>query len=329
MKNLLFVIVFCCFCGCAGAQTTVSIAFYNTENLYDTIPSVLYDDAAYTPGGKYGWGTERYRSKLRNITRVIDRMDADVVGLCEVENETVTRDLVATLGTDYNYIHRCVGKWDGRELALLYKGDRFVPEQVRRLESPSSRDFLYVRGLLCGERIDLIVCHLPSLLNKYPTRERTMRALYYFVDSLHVADAEARLVVMGDFNAAPGDRILTEAFSAPEGCAPLLHCPFAELAATGAGSYAYKYSWMFFDKMHVSTRLMADADGANSPVRYSRCGVFIQPWMLTDDKTKRRGFPLRTFTGTRYTNGFSDHLPVYIYLEVDTNVKRGRRRSGR
>jgi hypothetical protein len=34
----------------------------------------------------------------------------------------------------------------------------------------------------------------------------------------------------------------------------------------------------------------------------------------TDEKYK--GNPLRTFVGNKYLGGFSDHLPVMIFLEI-------------
>ena len=94
------------------------------------------------------------------------------------------RDLLAALTTDYNYIFRKTGGRDGRAIAMLYKGDRFVPEMTRQLRSSSSRKPLYTKGLICGQRVDLVVCHQPSLLNRYEHRSRTMQSLYSFADSL-------------------------------------------------------------------------------------------------------------------------------------------------
>lgn len=42
----------------ASAQAPAGIAYYDVDRLYDTIPSLFYDDPAYTPQGKYGWNTE-------------------------------------------------------------------------------------------------------------------------------------------------------------------------------------------------------------------------------------------------------------------------------
>lgn len=287
------------------ARGGVSLGFWNVENFFDTIPSLFYDDKDYTPGGRQAWNTERYNNKLRNIAAVLDELQLDVVGLCEIENESVVYDLVMNLDTDYNYIHRTAGRARGRDIALLYKGDKFIPHEIRTVDSHTSRTFLYVRGELCGERVDIVVVHLPSMLNKYTYRERAVARLCEFTDSLHRADPESRPVVMGDFNATPGDRVMRRAF-AQSGGGDALFSPFEPLAANGAGTYAHNNRWLLYDNIFVSQRLL---DG---PLRYSECGIFIREHMLCRDRTKKNGYPLRTFTGRKYTNGYSDHLPVYI-----------------
>ena len=36
----------------AAAQSRAVVAFWNVENLHDTIPSRFYDDSDYTPAGR-------------------------------------------------------------------------------------------------------------------------------------------------------------------------------------------------------------------------------------------------------------------------------------
>lgn len=289
----------------ASAQRTATAGFWNTENFFDTIPDPKRtDDSEYTPAGIRRWDTKRYRTKVRNVARVLDEMALDVVGLAEVENESVVRDLVMALLTDYNYIVTPSDGAGGRGLALLYKGDRFVPQDVRAVDSRTSRPFLYVRGELMGERVDLVVCHLPSMLNGYAYRARAVGRLRRFVDSLHVADTGARLVVAGDLNATPRDRVMRTAFaSADPARGAALFNPLEEQARGGAGSYAYNDRWLLYDNIYVGAPLMPHLFG---------CAIFIKPWMLHDDHTRRDGYPLRTFTGAKYTAGYSDHLPVYV-----------------
>lgn len=277
-----------------GAQVRSTVGFWNVENLFDTIQNPAYrDDDNFIP--PY-WSAERYLNKQKNIAAIIDEMNLDVLGLCEVENEEVVRDLIKTLKTDYNYIHRTAGR-GGRDVVLLYKGDRFVPDSVATIPSRTARSFLYVRGRLRGQRVDIVVCHMPSMLNNNEYRDRAAKRLHSFADSLLCADDRARLIIMGDMNATPRDRVIRNNIS------DSLFCPLEAAAARGEGTYAHSNRWLLYDNIFLCNRLLDD---------FSAASIYIKPHLLYDDpKLKRHGTPRRTFTNGRYTNGLSDHLPVF------------------
>lgn len=303
-------------CGTVAAQGPAAgnakIAFYNVENLYDTIPSLFYDDSDYTPQGRLGWDTGRYRTKLRNIASVIDELRADVVGLSEVENEGVVRDLTATLSDDYNYIHYTGGDRRGMDLALLYRGDRFVPLSSRLVSVGAAREVLYVRGELLGLEVGVVVCHMPSQFNDNAHRFAALSELYSFVDSLHRTAAEPRVVLMGDFNAEPSDKVMKRSFGTGGrgyDLARPVYSPFEPIAKTGSGSYAYNGRWQLIDNIFISTGFLA------GPLKLAKCGIFVRRQMLSQEAGSRNSYPLRTFTSGRYTAGYSDHLPVYAVFE--------------
>lgn len=108
--------------GVSAQYRQVSVGFYNTENLFDTVPSPFYNDREFTPDGAKGWDTERYRRKLANLARVIDDGGFDLIALAEVENEAVIRDLVASLDDAYCYIHRSSSDRRGID-RLIVAGD--------------------------------------------------------------------------------------------------------------------------------------------------------------------------------------------------------------
>ena len=131
----------------------MGIAFYDIDRLYDTLPSLFYHDDDYTPEGRYGWDTERYRRKIRHTAAVIDSMALPIVALWGVENEAVVRDLAAACRGDYSYLHRTLNSLDGMDFALLYYGDMFYPERVEE-----GRRYLYVEGLLERDTVGLVLC---------------------------------------------------------------------------------------------------------------------------------------------------------------------------
>lgn len=294
----------------AQAERIVTAGFWNVENLYDTIPSLFYDDSDYTPAGRLGWNTAMYRNKLDRLAEVVDSLSLDILGLAEVENEGVVRDLIMNLETPYNYIHHTGGDARGLDLALLFKGDRFYPEHSRLVASGTSRHFLYVRGEVLGMRLDIVVCHLPSRLNNYRYRERAAAALALFCDSLLRHDPDAQLMVMGDFNCSPNERPFSKYFPDrfPSAAGfPQVYSPFEGQVRKGQGTYAYRGKWSMSDNILLSAGFYY-----GEGFTYFGCGIYIRPYLLDYSDRRRRGFPLRTFTLGVYRNGYSDHLPVYV-----------------
>ncbi len=335
MRCTLFILVLLALGLSVSAQRRASVAFWNVENLYDTLPSPFYDDREWTPRGANRWDTERYRAKIENLASVIDELAADIVGLSEVENEAVVRDLVTALRTDYNYIHLTSGDSRGIDLALLYKGDKFFPAidhphapsapegastltkfpSARLIPSGMGREFLHIQGELYGEHIHLIVCHLASKLNPENFRRRNMLALRAALEKLLKDDPAASIIVMGDMNAAPNEKTVQKTLG-PLGTAwDFMYAPHAGLQTTRQGSYSYRGRWYLYDWM-----LTSPAISRGSTFRIDGVGVYAREYMtvpispaLRDRQTGRR--PRRTIHAGDYEGGFSDHFPVWIVIE--------------
>ena len=108
MKIIPIVLVIFLNSFCLSAQvvnekkyTINTIAFYNVENLFDTLddPNTFDDDR--TPMGKDKWTNDIYKKKIINIAKVIADIGFDltksgpsIVGLCEIENKKVLNDLI-------------------------------------------------------------------------------------------------------------------------------------------------------------------------------------------------------------------------------------------
>ena len=67
--------------------------FYNVENLFDTVDDPEKNDNEFLPNGTMNWQPWKYWEKLRNISRVItavgEMYSPAIVGLCEIENDSV------------------------------------------------------------------------------------------------------------------------------------------------------------------------------------------------------------------------------------------------
>jgi len=80
-----------------------AIAFYNLENLFDTINSNGTYDLEYSPQGAKKWDAKKYQAKLDNMAHVLSQLAKEncplgpaVIGVSEIENRSVLEDLVKT-----------------------------------------------------------------------------------------------------------------------------------------------------------------------------------------------------------------------------------------
>jgi hypothetical protein len=84
-----------------------SMVFYNVENLYDTLDDPDTRDKEFLPNSPKKWDEVKYRFKIKNISKVLAEISADLpvfIGLSEVENETVLKDLMQSKNLmDNNY----------------------------------------------------------------------------------------------------------------------------------------------------------------------------------------------------------------------------------
>lgn len=205
-------------------RKSVKIAFYNVESFYDTIRNPMIDDGDYTPAGRAHWDSDRYRTKIEHIARVLDDLNADLTGLCEFENESVLRDLLLEMKTSCNYIYRAAPDRRGMDLALLYRGDTFFPDQIYRMGGPGiSRDFLVITGRLLEQQVILMVCHMPSMMNDTGYRNRAASTLGKLLGTLTTGYPAQPVILMGDFNAAPDSRLVRKGIGIGDASRPPTH----------------------------------------------------------------------------------------------------------
>lgn len=315
----------------SGKLDTLAIAFYNVENLFDTLDSPGIKDEDFTPAGKLAWETKRYKKKLESIAKVIDAMgNPSLVGLAEVENLAVLQDLVKTeplLNSDYGIIHADSPDERGIDVALLYKkadfvasGQKFLKMNLPKLDSlgdPSTRDVLMVKGKLKNVPITVFVNHWPSRsggkAKTDPLREFVAAEVKKEIQSLY--QENMNVLLMGDFNDEPEDRSMAEVLGATRILEPILqnglyNC-FFENKLQGSGSYNYRGNWNQLDQIIVNGKFLDKKSGC----QYLDSAVFQKPWMMYTDP-KFGLSPNRTYGGPNYYGGFSDHLPVQIRVLV-------------
>ena len=129
--NLFFALIFSIVWGQEKQYAVHTVAFYNVENLFDTIKSPNTFDAEFTPNGQRGWGTQKYNRKLNLLAEAISQIGTDenpnmptILGVSEIENRAVLEDLIKEerlQSANYGIIHFDSPDRRGIDVALLYQ----------------------------------------------------------------------------------------------------------------------------------------------------------------------------------------------------------------
>jgi predicted extracellular nuclease len=338
MKIYHIILINLLFCFQIGAQTKnkLCVAFYNQENLFDTIDTPDKIDEEFLPQGTYKWNTEKYQNKMANMSKVILAINngngPDFLGMCEVENEIVLKDLIKELKKnkqDYGIVWFDSPDERGIDNALLYKKNagKLMKSNLYIIDTAGIGGD-NTRGIVMAEftlknnsRLILLVNHWPS--RREGEKESEYKRIYVaqrakqICDSIQKKDPNVALIMMGDFNDYPNNESISKIMQAKAATTEMgafdFYNPMNDLLAKGMGSYKHKGEWNFLDQFLLNKSLL----NSNSKLQYevNSASTFKEEWMLETEE-KYKGNPKRTFGGKKYLNGYSDHLPVYLYLNI-------------
>ncbi len=311
------------------------IAFYNLENLFDTINQPNVFDEEFTPTGSSQWGTMKYTNKLHNMAYAISQIGSDyvpngpsILGVSEIENKQVLKDLIAQpelKNSNYGIVHYDSPDRRGVDVGLLYKKDHFTVTGSKsyRLVTPNdtnfrTRDQLLVEGLLDGDKMYVIVNHWPSRsggeARSRPKRIEAAELSRHITDSLLKLDKNARIIIMGDLNDDPTDESCYKTLNVGKDKKKLnegqLYNPMIDLFNKGIGSLAYNDKWNLFDQIIISQGWLGERGPAYTQWKTE---VFNRDFLIQQEG-RYKGYPLRTHAGGAWLNGYSDHFPVMMYV---------------
>lgn len=291
----------------------------NCENLFDTQHDTLKTDQEFLPESTHHWTRTRYWRKLNNISKEILSLGENgeswqlpsLVILCEVENDTVMRDLTKRSllrNAHYEYFITDSPDLRGIDVALMYDPFVFRPLEHYSIRISTikdmrpTRDILYVKGIL-GENDTLHVfgIHSPSRSGgekaSRPYRMHVQRYLAHAVDSIYINNGNANILIAGDFNDYTHSPALDSLYTHG-----LVDVSAHSVGANGAkGTYRYHGDWGSLDHIVCSPATAA---------RIDTCYIGDLPYLLEDDEKYGGVKPKRCYLGPRYLNGYSDHLPL-------------------
>jgi len=338
-RRLVFLIVIITIFQCKAQEEKLDfqVAFYNLENLFDTIDDKFKNDNEYLPSSQKKWDTEKYDQKINQLARSIASIGnwegPDILGVCEVEHKSCLEDLVSkTALSSFNYgiIHQESSDRRGIDVACIYKKERFqvLDYFYHKIDLGTdqrpTRDILYVTGIVDHkDTLHYFVNHWPSrfggVASSAPKRNLAAQTLRIKVDSILIISPQAKIIITGDFNDGTLDESIikylkSETKEIASEATYLFNTSYYLQKELKLGSHKYKDEWNLFDQMIVSSTLLNTNKKGLKVVEESSIIHNDKEWLKEPDLISSGEKPFRTFIGNNYNRGYSDHFAVSIKL---------------
>lgn len=334
---ICLIVAFASFAQTANKYKVAVVGFYNLENFYDTVDNTLVDDNEFLPKGEKHYNSEVYWHKVNNLATVISQMATDItpdgpaiLGVSEVENDTVLHDLINTpllKKRNYQIVHYDSRDARGIDVALLYNPKYFSVTKSDKLfvqlpggtkDAYYTRDVLWVQGKLDGETINLYVNHWPSRRGgeerSAPARAIAAMVCKHHIDSISTITPNPKVIIMGDLNDDPISPSVATVLNAKAKISDVkengFYNPWIDLYKRGIGTTAYQDAWSLFDQIILSQPWLIKNQAG---FFYLRQQIFNKEFMI-ENSGPYKGYPMRTWDGNTYRAGYSDHFPTFVVL---------------
>lgn len=319
---------------CAQKLENLRIISYNVENLFDCENDTLTDDDSFTPEGDHQWIEKKYKNKINNLSRAITAAGGwetpIIIGLCEIENKKVLTDLfhhTQLRKNNYQFVHQDSPDRRGVDVALAYLPEKFriISEQFHRVDivnDKPTRDILHATGILPNhDTLHVFVNHWPSRyggeLESEHKRITAAQTLKKVTDSIQRANPESKIIIMGDFNDYPYNESIQKHLSVLTPQANIKKDALYNLCEqfvekTDIGTHKFGGEWGVLDQFIVSGALLDPLCSTHTNI--NKVQICQEEFLLKEDKTGKT--PKRSFAGTFYAYGYSDHLPIILDLNI-------------
>ncbi len=318
-----------------NSRDTICVAFWNLENLFDTVDDPKKNDEEFLPEGRKQWTKEKLHEKLEHLAKVISSMNdnkgPDIMGFCEVEHRALIDSMLSEYIQNKNYKIAYAESPDKRGIdnGMIYDSVKFKLLSIKAdtVTLPDKYPTRFILNVNLQYRVKdtlvLFVNHWPSRsggeLKSEPNRISAAETLSGQVKKYFMKNSNANIIIMGDFNDEPGNKSILKTLNAHSFSCKSdtgqsdfkqmnneLYNLAYRLYENDEGSYKYHDDWNMLDQMIVSANLLG-----NKPLRYL-CNSFAiyKPSFMITHSGKYKGTPFPTYGGSRYLGGYSDHFPV-------------------
>jgi len=294
--------------------------FYNVENFYP--PNQKSDDS--TSFGLRNWDEYKYNLKVRKITNVLRFIEEDfgqlpsIIGLAEIGAKSVLEDLTDENSPvkDYEIVYQPSKDSRGLSVAMLFDKKKFTLSKYQILQFPmdenleyDTRDILHIELLSDGNKLHIFVLHLPSKRNQDEKKNLRNYILEKLSETLQeLFEKGEAVVLMSDFNDNPDFENIKQLCYDKDG-KEILTNPFEILYRQNQFSTFHGKKGVCFDQILFTENTLKKT--------FSLKNIEVEIYnnqRLRNKESKNNKYPSRTFSGSRYMAGYSDHFPVILKL---------------
>jgi len=315
----------------------LQIVFWNLENFFDPFvdSTKIYNE--FTENGSQHWTVSRFYKKRNNIYKTILAISGNepiaVMGIAEVENQYVMNMIFNQTPLkkhNYRIIHYEGDDRRGIDVAMVYCIDKMqlIYSEAIKINNPKnerfkSRDILYAKfSDRRGDTLHVFVNHWPSRyggeMETIELRGLAANTLRHRVDSLCFDKSNIpKIVIMGDFNDTPDDPSIRDVLGAKSKKETDKKDVLINLFTDGKelgfeGTLKHQHNWQIFDQIIITKSLIYTK--SNVHYKEKSAQIFHADFLFEPDESNGGVKLFRTYVGPKYIGGYSDHLPVLIYL---------------
>ena len=304
----------------------LKVSFWNVENLFDLDDDPNKNDDEFATGGRKNVTKEIYDLKLKNSAEVLKDLNADILGICEVENRFMMEELNRTyLDRDYSIVHYDSPDSRGIDCALFYDSKVFKLYESKPIKNilPGNlptRDIIHVKGTYEDQLLHIFVNHWPSNYGgrekAIPKRAATSNLLEKVLLEILLDNSDANIILIGDFNEEPIDPNIIDLIDMTNDgkyAKPFINLMDPLVGKEKVGTYVYRGNDNLIDQIIISSGL---ANKGPLKVMPGSLKILDLP-KYRQQEGKYAHYPFRFWAGNRLLGGYSDHLAISCVILID------------
>lgn len=287
----------------------------------------------YLPN-KHNWTTETLNKKLKNISEVICEVDADIIGLQEIENANALRLLQKSLkyyGCGYRYSAISHKKKSAIQVALLSKIPIKNSKDIAVTKAWGIRNILESKIMVDGKTVYIFVNHWNS--KRSPEGKRIISALA-LKKRLLALPKDSEYILLGDFNSNYNEYKRV----GRTGINMVLNSMLFREDDMQKDRFRHYNLWLellpyrrwsynfYGDKQGLDAILLPPIlfDGRGLDYVDNSFGVFKKDYMFTKEGYVNRWKYKR---GRHLGSGYSDHFPVFALFSTEPYIFKKRKQN--